>query len=60
MCKVMDKLNELAQTADKGWRSSLGVERAANIDTSTFPVVRHRWNRAVAGLSTMPRKQVVL
>jgi hypothetical protein len=31
MWKVMDKLNKLAQTADKGWRPSLGVERGANI-----------------------------
>jgi hypothetical protein len=60
MWKVMDKLNKLAQTADKGWRSSLGVERGANIDTTTFPVVWHRWNRGVAGLSAMPGKQVVL
>jgi len=31
MWKVMDKLNKLAQIADKGWRPILRVEKGANI-----------------------------
>jgi hypothetical protein len=31
MWKVMDKLNKLAQTADKGWRPILRFEKGANI-----------------------------
>jgi len=31
MWKVMDKLNKLAQIADKGWRPILRVGKGANI-----------------------------
>jgi len=31
MWKVMDKLNKLAQIADKGWRPILRVEKGADI-----------------------------